>query len=75
MGSAASGLYPAVMDGQFVVPAEDATGHVSRRRIDLDAHLSDGDRVREMGRSSTIEVHPIFSEAPHFEELHTSPEN
>lgn len=48
MGSAASGLYPAVMDGHFVVPGEDATGHVSRRRRDLDANLSDGDRVREM---------------------------
>ncbi|CAN0594934.1 unnamed protein product, partial [Laminaria digitata] len=44
VGSAASGLYPAVMDGQFVVPADDATGHVSRRRRDLDANLSDGDR-------------------------------
>eukprot|EP00903_Cladosiphon_okamuranus_P009979 g9465.t1 len=38
-GSAATGLFPALMDGQFVLPSEDTAGHVARRRADLDSSL------------------------------------
>ncbi|CAN0036267.1 unnamed protein product, partial [Hapterophycus canaliculatus] len=39
-GSAATGLYPALTDGQFVLTAEEASGHLARRRKDLDAALT-----------------------------------
>lgn len=44
-GSAATGLYPALRDGQFVLTAEEAAGHVARRRKDLDAALTKEEQV------------------------------
>lgn len=44
-GSAATGLFPALMDGQFVLPAEGTAGHVARRRADVDSALSKEQKV------------------------------
>eukprot|EP00904_Undaria_pinnatifida_P012904 jgi/Undpi1/8744/HiC_scaffold_25.g11206.m1 len=53
-GSAASGLYPALMDGNFVLPGENATLHVSRRRINLDAKLSEGEKANSLVTSYLV---------------------
>lgn len=45
MGSAATGLYPALTDGQFVLHSEDAAGHIASRRRDVDVGLTEAEKV------------------------------
>ncbi|CAM9147425.1 unnamed protein product [Ectocarpus sp. 8 AP-2014] len=45
MGSAATGLYPALTDGQFVLRSEDAAGHIASRRSDVDVGLTEAEKV------------------------------
>ncbi|CAM9131576.1 unnamed protein product [Ectocarpus sp. 6 AP-2014] len=45
MGSAATGLYPALTDGQFVLRSEDAAGHITSRRSDVDVGLTEAEKV------------------------------
>ncbi|CAN0606767.1 unnamed protein product, partial [Ectocarpus sp. 12 AP-2014] len=44
MGSAATGLYPALTDGQFVLRSEDAAGHIASRRRDVDVGLTEAEK-------------------------------
>ncbi|CAN0134525.1 unnamed protein product [Ectocarpus fasciculatus] len=45
MGSAATGLYPALTDGQFVLRSEDAAGHIASRRRDVDVGLTEAEKA------------------------------
>lgn len=45
MGSTATSLYPALMDGQYILPGEHAPGHLSRTRRDLDRNLTAEEKV------------------------------
>ncbi|CAM9600857.1 unnamed protein product [Pylaiella littoralis] len=53
-GSAATGLYPALMDGQFALPADGAAGHVARRRKDLDSALSSVQKAESQAFSMLV---------------------
>lgn len=44
-GSASTGLYPALLDGQFMLPGAEASHHVAKMRRDLDQNLTREEKV------------------------------
>lgn len=55
MGSASTGLYPALVDGQFMVPGDHAPKHMSRTRKDLDRNLTREEKVRAVQQTDGIQ--------------------
>eukprot|EP00752_Nemacystus_decipiens_P005712 g5170.t1 len=53
-GSAATGMFPALMDGQFMLPGEDTAAHVARRRTDLDSALGPEEKAEARAFSMLV---------------------